>query len=208
MTGSGTSTWEPGGAGLQPGRRPRVPRVAVAALLAVLGAVAAAGWLSAELLAPEVDERPLTLPGTFAGLPRAPAHEDFGAQRSWQEGAGERVDGAGLAGATYRATGKGIVNVTAVRTDATGKLDLNLAGDPGDAYGDVRCTRNIDFPDTDGLAPARPGVDLMLCWRTSVSLSVIAFVLGGPLPPEEVAGGVQAVWDGIRAGDAAAPAGG
>jgi hypothetical protein len=182
----------------EPGRPRRVTRGAVAAVLAVFCAMVVTVSLSVHFFGPRVDERPVTLPDTFAGRERVAADQDFGRSASWLTMAREAAGGAGVAGTAYGRTGR--INVVALRGDATGVLDVSLAADYGDEYGGVRCTRKLGMPTKSGRAI---GVyeKLLLCWRTSPTLSVSAFSLGATPEPEELAPAVQALWDSLRAGD-------
>ena len=101
---------------------------------------------------------------------------------------------------------EGRINVIVVRADATGKLDLRMAGDAGEPHGAVRCTSYLSFSTPDQKVPPRP-TDHLLCWRSSPTLSVTALALGGSHSAGDVVPGVQAVWDGVLAADAAGAAG-
>ncbi|GIF03679.1 hypothetical protein [Actinoplanes siamensis] len=81
----------------------------------------------------------------------------------------------------------GTVRVSSARADLTGRGDLLLAADPGNAAGNgVRCTSEVRFS-TDEPAAYRP--DLLLCWRTSDRRSVVTMAVatrGTPDPGDSV----------------------
>jgi hypothetical protein len=163
---------------------------AVSVLLAV-----AMVWLAIDHTRPQ-DHRPVTLPNSFAGVPRTQV-SDFGTGTDWPQLMRTEMGTAPFAGATYNAPRIGTsyarpyLNVAAARGDFSGRLDLRMAGDDGTAYGTVRCTQHLVLPGThDSLGDGK-----LLCWRTSSRLSISAFVLLGPADPATVAGGVEELWE-------------
>jgi hypothetical protein len=141
------------------------------------------------------DHRPLALPDRFAGIPRMEGG-DFGTSSDWPGIAHESLGTPLFAGGSYlppkagNRYGRPWLNVVAARADMSGTLDLRMAGDDGQRYGDTRCTTNVVLPGThDSLGPGR-----LLCWRTSRRLSVSALVVFGPAEPAAIAGGVDELW--------------
>jgi hypothetical protein len=183
-----------------PAERASRHRWAAAAVLAILLVVG--GWLGWQVvMAAFVEDQPVTLPQTFLGHERATGVHDFGADENWRKSARDAAGGAGFAGAAYGNPRATMINVTAARTDLTGELDLRLAGDSGEEYTAVRCTRYLNFSTKDQPAPARLNERMLLCWRTSPTLSVIAFAVTRPPTADELAPAVQSLWDTIRAQD-------
>jgi hypothetical protein len=174
---------------------PRVPGWTMAVVVIVASAIAIAGVRHAMTSSPK-DERPVTLPATFAGLtPRTP---NFGTETSWISTARDATGGAPILGTTYGKVGEAsIINVVVARSDLTGDLDQDMAGDDGELLGATRCTRKVMLTVDKDKKPIE-STKMLLCWRTSDLLSVTALVLSRPPEPAEVAAAVDAVWEGLR----------
>ncbi len=138
---------------------------------------------------------PITLPET-AGGKRPMGASDLTRKPQWIQQATKAAGGAVLAARTYGAPGSyDIVRVVAARADLTGALELAWAGDAGTKVGAVSCTNRTRFtPDQ----PARVRPTVMLCWRTSGSLSVYVLVIDPkattPVPMADAAATVDSVW--------------
>ncbi len=140
-------------------------------------------------------DAPITLPDTVAGLTGL-GKADVTSDRQWRAQAQQAAGGAVLAARTYGTTGSNhIVRVVGARADLTGKLELAWAADAGTKVGAVNCTNNTRLT-LDQPAKVRPTV--MLCWRTSGSLSVYALVIDPkaktPVPTTDAAQAVESVW--------------
>ena len=138
---------------------------------------------------------PITLPATAGGKKPLGA-TDVTRRPEWQQQAKQAVRGAVFAAQTYGTPGSfNIVRVVAARTDLTGALEMTWAGDAGTKVGPVSCTNNIRLT-TQQVPKIRPTV--MLCWRTSASLSVYVLVIDPkattPVPNTDAAATVQSVW--------------
>lgn len=177
-------------------------RPAGALMATVALAVSAALW---HFWPAPVDTRPITLPPTFMNL--TPWEHNFMGSDEFQELAQEEFGEAGLAGTTFGSFRAGerpglMLNLIAVRTDMTGKLDVRAAvGDR--AVGNERCTSTLEFKADDDSPSA--GVEArvttyLLCWRASDDLSVSALVMGGAAQTseEELAAAVEAVYTSLE----------
>jgi hypothetical protein len=140
-------------------------------------------------------DAPITLPETAAGM--SPLENgDVTRDPAWQQLAKKAAKGAVFAARTYgHENSNHIVRVVAARTDLTGTLELGWAADAGSKVGAVNCTNTTRLtPDQ----PPRSRPTLMLCWRTSPSLSVYALVIDpkatSPVPTTDAAATVDAVW--------------
>jgi hypothetical protein len=189
-------------------KRSRVARWAVFGVAGV--AVATVGALgvtrvggSGEATAPPavvdsnlaLKDTPITLPDTVAGLAGL-GTADVTADPAWRAQAQRGAGNAVFAARTYGTPGSNsIVRVVGARTDLTGKLELAWAADAGTKVGPVSCTNNTKLtPDQ----PAKIRPTVMLCWRTSGSLSVYALVIDPkattPVPTTTAAQAVDSVW--------------
>jgi hypothetical protein len=167
-------------------------RVPVAGLLGVVGALAVLAVVAGVAWNAVRGDGGPVLPDTFAGRARIASDQDFGQDGTWQAAAADAAGGAGIAGAAYGAGTEGRLNVTAARADLAGKLDLTFAADAGEAYGDVRCTRNLNLAGTVTSDPGR-----LLCWHTSAERSVVVLAIGHAPAPEELAANVDRLWLGL-----------
>lgn len=140
-------------------------------------------------------DAPITLPATAGGKSPVGA-TDVTRKPEWIQQAKQAAHGAVFAAQTYGTPGSyDIVRVVAARTDLTGALELAWAGDAGTKVGPVSCTNKTKLtPDQ----PARVRPTVMLCWRTSASLSVYTLVIDPkattPVPMPDAAATVQSVW--------------
>jgi hypothetical protein len=138
---------------------------------------------------------PITLPATVAGM-NPLENGDVTRDPTWQQLAKKAAKGGVLAARTYgHENSNHIVRVVAARADLTGTLELAWAADAGHKVGAVNCTNTTRLtPDQ----PPRVRPTLMLCWRTSPSLSVYALVIDpkatSPVPTTDAAATVDAVW--------------
>lgn len=140
-------------------------------------------------------DSPLTLPPTVAGLSPL-ASGDVTSDPAWLQQAKKATGGAVFTARTYGRPAPGrILRVVAARTDLTGALELGWAAGSETKIGATSCTNTTRF--TPDQAPrARP--TLMLCWRTSGSLSVYALEIDPrsttPVASTQAAAAVDAVW--------------
>ena len=138
---------------------------------------------------------PITLPATAGGKkPLGPT--DVTKNPEWLKQAKNAVHGAVLAARTYGTPGTfDIVRVVAARADLTGQLEMTWAGDAGTKVGASTCTNDIRLTPQQ---PAKIRPTVMLCWRTSASLSVYVLVINpratSPVPMTDAANTVQDVW--------------
>ncbi len=175
----------------------------VVAAVGVLGVTRLTGQEQAGEAAPPaavdsnlaLKDAPITLPATAGGKSPVGA-TDVTRKPAWIQQAKQAAHGAVFAAQTYGTPGSyDIVRVVAARTDLTGALELAWAGDAGTKVGPVSCTNKTKLtPDQ----PARVRPTVMLCWRTSASLSVYALVIDPkattPVPMTDAAATVQSVW--------------
>jgi hypothetical protein len=184
-----------------PRRAPRLPKAWLAGLASIAAAVVVAGaglaWNT--LRYRNVDKRPITLPDTFLNRGHLADPElDFGQAADWRAHIEDEFHGAGLAGAAYGEIGQGRINVVAIRADATGDLDLKMAADAGEPYGNVRCTNYFRFETEDLKPPPAHMEGMLLCWRTSDDLTVSALAMNLAPAAVEVAAEVDALWQSVR----------
>ena len=138
---------------------------------------------------------PIDLPASAAGLSGL-GNADVTQDPAWKQQAKKAAGGAVLAARTYgQKNSNHIVRVVAARADLTGGLELAWAADAGQKVGAVSCTNKTRLtPDQ----PPRVRPTLMLCWRTSPSLSVYTLVVDpkatSPVPTTDAAATVDAVW--------------
>ena len=92
--------------------------------------------------------------------------------------AGGPVD-AGAVSSSTLTTAEGSIRVTTAKADLAERSDLLLAADGGDG----RCTRNLRI----GAPDARVVPDMLLCWRTSATRSVITLATATRGRPSEMA---------------------
>jgi hypothetical protein len=165
----------------------------------LVAAIAIIGTRYALTSSPE-DERPVSLPPSFAGANLNTGPASFATDPSWISTVKDSIGDVPFAGAGYGEPGNptAVVNVIAARTDLTGKLDQRMAGDAGELLGATRCTRRVMIePPGDDQKPTE--IDTwLLCWRTSELLSVTALAMLRPPPPEELAAAVDATWQSLR----------
>ena len=137
----------------------------------------------------------ISLPATAAGM-RPLETGDITRDPMWQQQAKKAAKGGMFAARTYgHGNSNHIVRVVAARADLTGALELAWAADAGHKVGAVNCTNTTRLtPDQ----PPRVRPTLMLCWRTSPSLSVYALVIDpkatSPVPATDAAATVDVVW--------------
>jgi hypothetical protein len=140
-------------------------------------------------------DAPITLPATAGGMSPVGA-TDVTRRAEWTQQAKQAAGGAVFAARTYGHAGTNhIVRVVAARTDLTGALELAWAADAGTKVGPVSCTNKTRLtPDQ----PPKVRPTIMLCWRTSGSLSVYALVIDPkattPVPTTDAAATVESVW--------------
>ena len=182
----------------EPPRRPwRRVAIATAFVLAASGVTGGAVYYRHRLAGPDgltggehaVGKH---LPDTLNGLKAAPAGQDFG--RVWWAKARAAGDGATVVGRIYGTTAqRRTIRVVVGRTDLTGKLELRWAADAGHPVGTARCTQNFKL--TDG-APARIRPTMLLCWRTSPTLSAYSLLIDFDHRPQESDGvtALEAAW--------------
>lgn len=138
---------------------------------------------------------PIDLPASAAGLSGL-GNADVTQDPAWKQQAKKAAGGAVLAARTYgQKNSNHIVRVVAARADLTGGLELAWAADAGQKVGPVSCTNKTRLtPDQ----PPRVRPTLMLCWRTSPSLSVYTLVIDpkatSPVPTTDAAATVDTVW--------------
>ena len=138
---------------------------------------------------------PITLPETAGGKNPLGA-TDITRNPEWLQLAKQAVHGAVFSARTYGTPGSfDIVRIVAARADLTGALEMTWAGDAGVKVGPVSCTNTIRLTPQQ---PAKTRPTVMLCWRTSASLSVYALVINPkatrPVPMTDAAATVQSVW--------------
>jgi hypothetical protein len=167
--------------------------------MVVLGAVIAIAGIRYVTTSSPEDDRPVTMPSTFAGVD-AGSTQFFFTSPSWISTVRDAIGDAPFSGASYGQPGQPttMVNVIAARTDLTGKLDQSMAGDDGELLGATRCTRRVILGPAGDDQKSTEVDTMLLCWRTSDLLSVTALALKRPPPPEELAAAVDATWDGLR----------
>jgi hypothetical protein len=140
-------------------------------------------------------DAPITLPATAGGKNPLGA-TDVTRRPEWVQQAKQAVHGAVFAAQTYGTPGSfDIVRIVAARHDLTGTLEMTWAGDAGTKVGPVSCTNTIRLTPEQ---PAKVHPTVMLCWRTSASLSVYVLVIDPkatkPVPMTDAADTVQSVW--------------
>jgi hypothetical protein len=163
-------------------------RVSVVGLLGVAGVVILLLVAGNAVRSLVLGDGAPVLPDTFQGRDRVASDQDFGQDDTWRESADDAAGGAGISGRAYGSPADGLVHVTAAHADLTGKLDLTFTADPGQDYGGVRCTRELT------LGNATTEQRFLLCWRTATDRSVTALALNDPTAPEELAKGVDTLW--------------
>ena len=115
------------------------------------------------------------LPNTMAGLKAAPTGQDFGRNTAWLAKARAAGDGETIVGRTYGSPAeRRTIRVVVGHADLTGKLELRWAADEGHPVGMARCTQNFKL--TEG-SPASIRPTMLLCWRTSPTLSVYSLLI-------------------------------
>jgi hypothetical protein len=120
--------------------------------------------------------------------------------KDWQQRAQVASQGAALAFKAYGAAGPTrSIRVVAARTDLTGAPGFTWAVDEGRPVGKYRCTQNVRLVPR-GTAGIRPTV--MLCWRTSSTLSAYALVVDPQHPVKEAEGvaALDQVWSDVVKG--------
>jgi hypothetical protein len=181
--------------------RPRRTVVA-AAIVAAAGTGAAIAvfqpWQGGGVVHAPADA--IVLPSSVSGLKAASSTIDPLAKPEWQREAVAAGRGAAVTGLSYTSTmSRRSIRLIAGRTDLTGTLDIGKAADAGAinkaASGDVHCTHNLVLvPRTE--ARVRPTV--LLCWRTSASLSVSSLIIDpvvtSPIPDADGVAAVNAAW--------------
>jgi hypothetical protein len=145
--------------------------------------------------APALKNAAIQLPAAAAGMTPL-ENGDVTRDPAWQQLAKGAAKGGVWAARTYgHENSNHIVRVVAARADLTGALELAWAADAGHKVGAVNCTNTTRL--TPG-QPPRVRPTLMLCWRTSASLSVYALVIDpkatSPVPTTDAAATVDAVW--------------
>jgi hypothetical protein len=160
-----------------------------------------------------VDRRPVVLPESLQGIPRAPSNFDIGADQTWQRQLQKKLGGAGLSARSFKPTVQGqrpmLVNLTVTRTDLTNKFDEHLARKPDIRIGAVTCSQMLDFAaglpkaiqqksDIKDTGPTYQA-DKVICWRNSADLSVVVFALYTPDDYRDtVAQMVDEAWTEVR----------
>lgn len=81
-------------------------------------------------------------------------------------------------------TSEGTIRITTAPGDLTGQQDQLLAGDDGRRVGTSRCTQSVRFTRS---APARVIPNMLLCWRTSDSRSVVTMAVARKGKPSAAA---------------------
>ncbi|GAA0538567.1 hypothetical protein GCM10010172_19800 [Paractinoplanes ferrugineus] len=108
--------------------------------------------------------------------------------------------GLGAAGAGIEKVGvrsehrpDGSLRIITARSDLTGQRELRWAADAGRPIGDLRCTQNLHF--NDDARPSRQP-NLLLCWRTSATRSVVTLMVdhGGHPSVADSAGVIAREW--------------
>jgi hypothetical protein len=196
---SGEAKFPPGMDGERPGaglsgwiaaRRRLLVGVAVIGLLGG----AAAAWFDVRSGSAPAASTPIELPDTMAGLPdlgRDPLHA-----AQWQQKAAQAAAGTAWVARTYGSAGPAkTIRLVVARTDLSGKLEQAWAVGSGTQVGSDRCTHNTRI--TPGSKPrVRPTV--LVCWRTSPSLSAYALVIDpkatAAIPDADGAAAVDAAW--------------
>jgi hypothetical protein len=140
---------------------------------------------------------PIALPADVLGVP-AVAQGDPAQTPLWKQRSSAASKGSAVQGRTYQKPGQQAwTRVVAARADLTGKLELAWAADKGQKVGDVSCTNNTMIT---GTATARRRPTLMLCWRTSATLSVYALVVDPKATTSPSTGAAASVVDQVWAG--------
>jgi hypothetical protein len=101
-----------------------------------------------------------------------------------------------MAAQTYGTAGGRTVRVVAARSDLTGKVDLTMTVDHGQAVGDDFCTQNVRLV-ANGPVGIRSTV--ALCWHTSADLTVYTLLVDPKhnVTTAESAKALDEVWDQI-----------
>ena len=74
------------------------------------------------------------------------------------------------------------IRVVVARTDLTGKLELTWAADAGHAVGDAHCTQNFKLTAS---SPASIRPTMLMCWRTSPTLSAYSITIDFDHKPKD-----------------------
>jgi hypothetical protein len=181
--------------------RGHIAAAAAALAVAVAGVVALASAHGGEPLSTAgrkgIIQTAISLPYRLQGLDRLPSASDPTHIATWQQKAKTASKGAVLAAQGYGTPGSSrTLRVVAARTDLTGTLELGWAADSGHSVGSTHCTQNVRFV-PGGQAGIRPTI--MLCWRTSESLSVYALMIDprATLTDADAAPAVDLTWDAV-----------
>jgi len=178
-------------------RRPAAIAAAVVVAGGVTGGVLVYRHWNADPNAPTRAEHAVSkhLPGTLNGLSPAPANQDFGRQAAWLAKARAIAGGATVVGRTYGTPAqRRTIRVVVGRTDLTGKLELAWVADAGHKVGDAHCTQNFRFAEG---APAGVRPTMLMCWRTSPTLSAYSLTIDFDHRPKDSDGvaALEAAWN-------------
>lgn len=140
---------------------------------------------------------PITLPGHIAGLNPLSPISDPTKVKNWLNKATQAAHGTAFAAQGYGTPGTHrTMRLVAARTDLSGTLEMIWAADAGHAVGADHCTQNVRLV-PQGQARVRPTI--MLCWRTSATLSAYVLVIDprATLTDADAAPALDQVWSAI-----------
>jgi hypothetical protein len=174
-------------------RRPVVIVAAAAVLAAGIGGAAMITRSGPSAPAGPVNA-PASLPDRVSGLDQADSATAEGQQKAFEESA-RKLGDVTVVGRTYTsADRRRTIKVVVGRTDLFGKLDLAWAADRGREVGAARCTANLKLT-----ANSKPSVrkTMLLCWRTSDSLSAYSVIIDFDRTPKDADGvaALQQAWN-------------
>ncbi|HST80411.1 MAG TPA: hypothetical protein VLL08_01580 [Kineosporiaceae bacterium] len=174
--------------------------------LAVAATLVTAAAVSTVLLRDDADvptvarTAPIQLPAQVQGLAALAVSADALLSKDWQQRAQVASDGATLIFKTYGSAGPTrTIRVVAARTDVTGKPGFTWAVDEGRLVGKNRCTQNVKLVPR-GNAGVR--LTVMLCWRTSPTLSAYTLIVDPQHTVKEAEGvaALDQVWNAVVKG--------
>lgn len=175
--------------------RNRFPLIATVGVVGILGGTLVA-WTTTRSSTPAraTSTEQIELPSDLTGLPtyrgdplRGPA---------WQAKVHQAIGDAVWGARSYGTSGTGkTIRVVAARADLTGKLEQAWAVDNGTKSGSVSCTHDTRLTPS-GKAFERP--TLLVCWRTSSTLSAYAVVIDpkakAPIADADGVAAVDTAW--------------
>ncbi len=176
--------------------RNRFPLIAAVGVVGILGGTLVA-WTTTRSSTPAraTSTEQIELPSDLTGLPtyaRRPAPRPRAGRPKVHQAIGDAVWGARSYGTS--GTGK-TIRVVAARADLTGKLEQAWAVDNGTKSGSVSCTHDTRLTPS-GKAFERP--TLLVCWRTSSTLSAYAVVIDpkakAPIADADGVAAVDTAW--------------